>query len=154
MALIDFSLSDIGSLFTDIRAAITGKTVLDPQKALELELKVKELEQSLLTGQIEVNKIEAQHASIFVAGWRPAIGWIAAASLALMYIPKAIVMTVIWTWQCIKVIQSSADIAIVNLPHFPDLGAMDIIGLVSSMLGVAWMRTIDKKNNTDTKVVK
>jgi hypothetical protein len=26
-------------------------------------------------GQMEVNKIEAGHRSVFVAGWRPAIGW-------------------------------------------------------------------------------
>ena len=26
--------------------------------------------------QLEVNKIEAAHASIFVSGWRPALGWV------------------------------------------------------------------------------
>ncbi|NQV36263.1 MAG: hypothetical protein HQ515_26460, partial [Phycisphaeraceae bacterium] len=26
--------------------------------------------------QIELNKIEAGHRSIFVAGWRPFIGWV------------------------------------------------------------------------------
>jgi len=26
--------------------------------------------------QVEVNKTEAAHKSLFVAGWRPAIGWI------------------------------------------------------------------------------
>ena len=30
---------------------------------------------ALLTGQLEVNKVEAAHDSIFVAGWRPFIGW-------------------------------------------------------------------------------
>ena len=30
--------------------------------------------------QIEPNKIEAGHRSIFVAGWRPFIGWVSAAS--------------------------------------------------------------------------
>ena len=32
----------------------------------------------VVKGQIELNKIEAQHRSIFVAGWRPAIGWVCA----------------------------------------------------------------------------
>ena len=31
--------------------------------------------QELAKGQIEINKAEAQHKSIFVAGWRPFIGW-------------------------------------------------------------------------------
>lgn len=36
--------------------------------------------------QAEINKTEAQHASIFVAGWRPAIGWICAAGLAWNFV--------------------------------------------------------------------
>jgi hypothetical protein len=32
--------------------------------------------QEALKGQLEINKMEAAHKSLFVAGWRPAIGWI------------------------------------------------------------------------------
>jgi hypothetical protein len=35
--------------------------------------------------QLEVNKVEAAHQSVFVAGWRPAIGWVCAAALAYSY---------------------------------------------------------------------
>ena len=31
-----------------------------------------------MKGQMEVNKVEAAHKSLFVAGWRPAIGWVCA----------------------------------------------------------------------------
>jgi hypothetical protein len=31
--------------------------------------------QELAKSQIEVNKAEAAHRSLFVAGWRPAVGW-------------------------------------------------------------------------------
>ena len=31
--------------------------------------------QELMKGQLEVNKTEAAHSSIFVSGWRPFIGW-------------------------------------------------------------------------------
>jgi hypothetical protein len=37
--------------------------------------------QELAKSQIEVNKTEAAHKSLFVAGWRPAIGWICGISL-------------------------------------------------------------------------
>ena len=37
--------------------------------------------QELAKGQLEVNKTEAAHKSLFVAGWRPAIGWICGLSL-------------------------------------------------------------------------
>jgi hypothetical protein len=36
--------------------------------------------------QIEVNKTEAQHASVFVSGWRPAVGWICAIALGYHFI--------------------------------------------------------------------
>lgn len=44
----------------------------------ELEAQVK-----LLNGQLEINKQEAAHKSIFVAGWRPFIGW--CCGFALLY---------------------------------------------------------------------
>ena len=36
--------------------------------------------------QVSVNRQEAQHGSLFVAGWRPAIGWTCAAALAFEYL--------------------------------------------------------------------
>lgn len=38
----------------------------------------------------EINKIEAQHRSVFVAGWRPFIGWVCGASLAYVSIIEPI----------------------------------------------------------------
>ena len=38
--------------------------------------------QELAKGQLEVNKTEAAHKSLFVAGWRPAIGWICGLGMA------------------------------------------------------------------------
>lgn len=36
--------------------------------------------------QVSVNRQEAQHTSLFVAGWRPAIGWTCAAALAFEFL--------------------------------------------------------------------
>lgn len=36
--------------------------------------------------QAEINKMESQHRSIFVAGWRPAIGWVCAIGLSFPFI--------------------------------------------------------------------
>jgi hypothetical protein len=38
--------------------------------------------QEQVMAQIEVNKVEAAHRNMFVAGWRPAIGWICALGMA------------------------------------------------------------------------
>ena len=44
--------------------------------------------QQLQLGQIEVNKVEAAHKSLFVAGWRPAIGWTCAIALFWFYVGR------------------------------------------------------------------
>ena len=36
--------------------------------------------------QLEVNKAEASHKSIFVAGWRPFVGWVCGVALAYHFI--------------------------------------------------------------------
>jgi len=71
--------SALGSFAKDLREAIKGKEI-DPAKALEL-IKV----------QNEVNKIEAQHRSIFVAGWRPFIGWVCGVALLYNFILRDII---------------------------------------------------------------
>jgi len=149
-----------------------GKTAIeriwpDPIRRAEELRKLEELRQAgdlaklnahvqLMLGQLEVNKAEAQHKSIFVAGWRPAIGWVGAISLALIYIPKAIVMTLIWTYQCYLILHavpdaiSLNDVSKVVLPAFPDLGVSDILGLLGSMLGIGAMRSHDKRHKVQT----
>lgn len=59
-----------------------GKFIPDKTKKLELKTELESAnmrgEFDLALGQMEVNKAEAQHKSVFVAGWRPAVGWIGA----------------------------------------------------------------------------
>ncbi len=38
--------------------------------------------QELAKGQIEVNKVEASSSSLFVSGWRPAVGWVCVLGMA------------------------------------------------------------------------
>ena len=89
--------------------------------------------------------------SMFQSGWRPAIGWVGVVSLALMYIPKALVITYIWTYQSIVKLNNWDGVADLILPVFPDLGVSDMIGLIMSMLGVAVLRSHDKGKGIDTK---
>lgn len=133
----------------------------DPTKRAEELRKLEELKQNgdlaqlnahvqLMASQLEVNQVEAQHKSLFVAGWRPSIGWVGAIALALAYIPKAIVLTTIWTWQCILLLQGSIDPGAAVLPVFPNLGITDVIGLLGSMLGISAMRTYERNKGVET----
>ena len=49
------------------------------QQALEAAEQSGELQ--LLMGQLEINKVEAAHSSIFVSGWRPFVGWVCGVGL-------------------------------------------------------------------------
>jgi len=62
------------------------RTIPDPearQKAI-LDLYAKLQESDI--GQMEVNKAEAAHNSVFVAGWRPFIGWVCGLALFYQYL--------------------------------------------------------------------
>jgi len=113
----------------------------DPKTAADAKLEVMKLAQSgelaqlnadlqLATGQIEVNKVEAANGSLFVAGWRPAIGWICGAAFAFKFIggPAAFVLSQ-WLGHPI------------TLPVF-DFTEMSTILL--GMLGLGGLRTVEK----------
>jgi hypothetical protein len=68
-----------------------------------------------------------------------------------MYVPKAFVITVIWVYKCYIVLNVNP---MADIPVFPDLGAMDIIGLVISMLGMAGIRTYEKKTGVARNIIK
>ena len=120
------SAKALGGLATSIREAIKGKE-LDPNQQLELGHK-------LIAMQSEVNKIEAAHRTVFVAGWRPFIGWVCGVSLAAFYIPQFVMGSYMWVKICL---------AAGEITPYPmdDTGLMQ---LVLAMLGMAGIRTYEK----------
>lgn len=100
---------------------------------------------ALMQGQLDVNKVEAASPSTFVAGWRPYIGWIAGTALGMVYMPKALVMTIVWTYEAFRIVSHwNGEASIPALPPYPDLGVTDLIGLLGTLLGMGTLRTIDK----------
>ena len=74
------------ALLIPILDKVLGAVLPDPAaKAAAMTQLIKELGK-LDQGQLEVNKAEAGHRSIFVAGWRPMIGWVCAFAVAYQYI--------------------------------------------------------------------
>jgi hypothetical protein len=134
--------------------SIIDNLVTTEEEKMKLALAERAMDVQLLQGQIDVNKEEAKHSSIFVAGWRPAAGWIAAIALGFTFIPKAIVQTGIWSYQAITIISQWNGIDLPPaIPEFPDLGVTDLIGLLMAMLGLGAMRSFDKTKHVDTKSV-
>ena len=124
----------IGSVIESV-GKVADDLITTEKEKRELDLREREIDQKLDLGQIEVNKTEAQHASMFVAGWRPAIGWTCAIALFTYYVPYVLAATALWVWQVIQTGQ---------LVQRPDLGIADLLGLVFAMLGMSTLRTAEK----------
>ena len=96
--------------------------------------KIKQHPQEL---QAEINKLEAQHGSVFVAGWRPFIGWICGVSLGAWYIPQFVIAAFLWARHCLLTN---------TLQSYPINDVDGLLELVLAMLGMAALRTVDKLN--------
>ncbi len=113
----------------------------DPVSQAEAQLKLAQLAQSgelaalaaetdVARGQIGVNAIEAASNRLFVAGWRPFVGWICGLSLGFKFIGgPLLVMAGQLAGQAVTL---------------PDLGTAELMPLLIGMLGLGAMRTTEK----------
>lgn len=131
MALADFNLGDVGSIFTSVREAFTGEKIKDPVEMAKLEIQMQQIEQAIAKGQIQVNTEEAKHSAIFVAGWRPFIGWVCGSALAFHYIVSPLIL-----WLCL--------IAGIIIPQPPVLDIASLMTLLGGLLGLGGLRTFEK----------
>lgn len=126
-------MKGVGTLAKDIRSAVTGE--ISPERKAEIEQKLLELEFASQKAQTDINIEEAKHKSIFVAGWRPAIGWCGAVGLFYHFIGHPIFVWVvsIGGWS-IKP---------------PELNTEGLLSLVFAMLGMGGLRTFEKIRNVE-----
>lgn len=81
--------------------------------------------------QILTNREEAKHRSIFVAGWRPFIGWTCGVALAYHFIfAPLIVFGVAWSGA--------------TLPEIPAFDMDSLMTVLLGMLGLGGMRSFEK----------
>lgn len=99
-----------GNLAWEIREAIKGKE-LDPNELLEIQTKI--------------NEIEAKHRTVFVAGWRPFIGWVTGIAFAFHYI----VMPLLLAYTDIKPVEFDTN---------------SLFTVLMGMLGLGGLRTYEK----------
>ena len=82
--LLGTGTKGIGGLAKDIREALKGKE-LDPNKQLETAERLVEL-------QAKINETEARDSTIFVAGWRPFLGWVIGTALLYHFILRDLII--------------------------------------------------------------
>ena len=86
--------------------------------------------QELAKGQIEVNKMEAASSSMFVAGWRPAVGWICALGFASNFI-------------LIPMANFALALATIEV-QIPMIDTSQMMPVLMGMLGLGTLRTVEK----------
>ena len=127
-------LNIITSLLPQVLATV-DKVIPDAdaaQKAKQtIELELIKAANDINLAQVETNKTEAAHRSVWVSGWRPAVGWCCALGVFWMFIggPAA-------QW-----IAVANDYPLDKLPVFPtDL----LFELLFALLGMAGLRSFEK----------
>lgn len=111
----------------------------DPVKMKELDYQFQEymanLGIQLNLAQIDTNKAEAASASVFVAGWRPFIGWVSGTALAYVAIVEPVGRFV-------------ATLGFGYHGAFPAIDTNLTMQVMLGMLGMAGMRTYEKTKGT------
>ena len=120
-------IDSLGKIFDDMYTT-EGET-LDKETALARVLQHPDIM------QIELNKVEIQHRSILVAGWRPAIGWVCAIALGYQFVVRDLL-----GW-ALNVLASFLDVAILAPPS---LDLTQLMAILTTMLGFGGFRTYEK----------
>ena len=92
---------------------------------------------TLVQGQLDINKTEAANPSVFVSGWRPAIGWVCGAACA-------------WNWIGLPI----AKLGLALYGHPIALTPADIsemMPILLGMLGLGGLRSLEKINGVAAK---
>tara|TARA_R100000231_G_C5315111_1_gene161701 strand:+ start:862 stop:1260 length:399 start_codon:yes stop_codon:yes gene_type:complete len=116
------TLKTVGSVIDDMHFSGEEKEKLKLQFA-EVEAKLKEK-------QLDINKVEAGHRSVFVSGWRPFLGWISGLSIGYVYLFQPIFDMILQMF--------GVEVNWVVL----DLG--QLMPLILGMLGLGGLRSFEK----------
>lgn len=141
------SLDPVTALL-DVGGKIIDKIWPDPVERDKAKLELFKLQQNgelaqlaaeteLARGQINVNAEEAKSSSVFVSGWRPAIGWICGLACA-------------WNWVGLKIalfVAAYFGHPVILAPA--DIGEM--MPVLMGMLGLGGLRTMEKINGVAAK---
>lgn len=122
----------LGPLF-ELGKSIIDRIFPDPAAKAAAELELLKMTQDgdmkQILGQLEINAREAQHASIFVAGWRPFFGWAGGAGFVYATIGQP---TLAWV------------AGIKGWPLPPDINIDLLWVVVTGMLGLGTLRSVEK----------
>lgn len=128
-AVADFARTIVDKLFPDA----------DAKRKDEATLLILQTTQDFQRdqGQLEINKVEAASSSLFVAGWRPFIGWVCGSACA-------------WNWIGLSLVKTACSIAQYKIELAP-ASLEEMLPVLLGLLGLGTLRTVErikgKQNN-------
>ena len=122
----------VGGLAKDVADVVDMFVETDEEKKAA-EVLLMKIQQEPDKWQAEINKIEAAHRTVFVAGWRPFIGWICGIGIFCHFIAFPIA---VWTSNMLD-----KNVAM------PNIQTGELMTLVLSLLGLGALRSYEKKND-------
>lgn len=121
-------------LLMPIASTLIDRLIPDKAEAgkakLEMEKELIKAANEVNLEQIKTNQIEAGHRSIFVAGWRPFIGWTCGVGFLWAFLGAPIAEYV--------VVLAGYDVSL------PELDTAPLLEMTFAMLGLAGMRSWEK----------
>lgn len=117
------------STIVDTISEILRRFIPDPEQAAKALQEILGILQTSDQGQVEINKIEAASSSLFVAGWRPALGWGGVVGVWYAWLIRPLL-----EWLSVNVGWLA--------PPQPDLS--ELLTLLFGLLGLAAYRTVER----------
>tara|TARA_R110002020_G_scaffold67682_1_gene177539 strand:+ start:15916 stop:16302 length:387 start_codon:yes stop_codon:yes gene_type:complete len=117
---------------------IVDKFVVDKDLKMKLQHELETALHSANLAQLEVNKAEASHRSVFVAGWRPFVGWVCGVALAYHFILAPL-------------LQFSFALAGMD-QELPEFEFSQLSTVLMGMLGLGGLRTFEKMKGVSRNV--
>lgn len=126
-------LTGLGSV-ADLAGTVINKIWPDKSEQEKQQLAAAVM---VVQGQLDINKAEASNPSVFVSGWRPAIGWVCGGACA-------------WNWIGLPMAKAALMLFGMKLDISPaDIGEM--MPILMGMLGLGGLRTYEKVNGVAAK---
>lgn len=130
-------IGEIANFATDLVNKFWPDKTQAEKDQLALQVQQMTIAANLTQGQIDVNKAEASSQSVFVAGWRPFVGWVCGAAFGWTFVIGPFLS---FTLNAFKMSVS-----------LPQLDLSQLSPVLMGMLGLGVMRTVEKVNGLKMK---
>ena len=134
----------IDRLWPDPAAKAAG--LLELQKLKQSgDLAFLDADVKLMTGQMEINKMEAMHGGIFKGGWRPFCGWTCGVALAYKFVIQPFLIFVV------QVTAHMFNLELFPVEFLPVIDWQPLSVILLGMLGLGTARSWEKIKSTESK---